>query len=41
VRTASYEQVGREIYTSSVDRWRRYERQLEPLRARLEDQGLL
>ncbi len=41
VRTASYEQVGREIYTSSVDRWRRYERQLEPLRARLEEQGLL
>lgn len=35
VRTASFAQVRQPLYRSSVDRWRRYEKQLEPLRAAL------
>jgi hypothetical protein len=35
VKTASYEQVRKPIYTSSVGRWRPYEPWLEPLRAAL------
>lgn len=31
VRTASFAQVRQPVYTSSVERWRRYERQLAPL----------
>jgi len=31
VRTASYSQVRRPMYASSVNRWRRYEKHLEPL----------
>ena len=31
VRTASFTQVRQPIYTSSVERWRRYEKELEPL----------
>ena len=31
VRTASAAQVRRPIYASSVERWRHYERHLEPL----------
>ena len=31
VRTASFMQVREPIYTSSVERWRRYERELKPL----------
>ena len=31
VRTASYTQIRKPIYTSSVDRWRRFERELAPL----------
>ncbi|MCG8434136.1 MAG: sulfotransferase, partial [Gammaproteobacteria bacterium] len=36
VRTASQAQVRREIYTSSVNRWRHYEKHLGPLRAALD-----
>jgi hypothetical protein len=35
VATASYEQVRRPVYATSVGGWRRYERELEPLRAAL------
>jgi tetratricopeptide (TPR) repeat protein len=35
VKTASLEQVRRPIYDSSVDRWRRFERHLAPLREAL------
>jgi len=31
VRTASFVQVRQPVYTSSVERWRRYEQELEPL----------
>lgn len=37
VATASYEQVRRPLYTSSIGRWRNYERHLEPLHAALGD----
>jgi tetratricopeptide (TPR) repeat protein len=36
VNTPSYDQVRRPIYTSAVERWRRYERFLGPLRAGLD-----
>lgn len=38
--TASSVQVRRQIHTDSVARWRRFEKQLEPLRARLEAAGI-
>ncbi|MDP9198107.1 MAG: sulfotransferase, partial [Pseudomonadota bacterium] len=38
--TASALQVRQPIYTSSVGRWRHYERQLEPLRQRLDAAGI-
>lgn len=41
VATASSAQVRKPIYRSSVERWRRYERELEPLRALLEAEGVL
>ena len=31
VKTASVTQVRKPIYSSSVERWRRYEKQLQPL----------
>jgi tetratricopeptide (TPR) repeat protein len=37
VRTPSASQVRQPIYTSSIGRWRRYEKQLQPLRDRLLD----
>ena len=37
VATASYDQVRQKIYTGSVERWRRYERQLQPLLEALGD----
>jgi tetratricopeptide (TPR) repeat protein len=37
ILTASRQQVRRPVYSSSVGRWRRYERHLEPLRATLGD----
>ena len=37
--TASYDQVRRPMYRSSVARWKRYEQQLEPLRKALEEDG--
>lgn len=37
VRTASATQVRRQIYTSALDRWKRYEKQLAPLQAALGD----
>ena len=37
VRTSSNEQVRRPVYTASVGRWRRYERQIAPLVAALGD----
>jgi tetratricopeptide (TPR) repeat protein len=37
ILTASRQQVRRPVYASSVGRWRRYERHLEPLRAALGD----
>lgn len=36
--TASYDQVRQPINTKSVERWRRYEKQLAPLRAALENE---
>ena len=39
VATASVEQVRRPIYTSSLEGWRRYEEQLRPLVAMLEEGG--
>ena len=41
VRTASISQVRRPISASSVNGWRRYQQQLEPLRAGLERRGVL
>lgn len=38
--TASALQVREPVYATSVGRWRRYERQLEPLRRLLEDAGI-
>lgn len=40
VTTASLAQVRQPIYRSAVQRWRHYEKQLEPLRHRLEDAGI-
>ncbi len=39
VRTPSASQVRQPIYTSSIGRWRRYEKQLQPLKDRLLDPG--
>ena len=39
VATASVEQVRRPMYTSSLEGWRRYEEQLRPLVAMLEEEG--
>jgi hypothetical protein len=38
--TASALQVRQPVYTSSIDKWRHYARQLESLRQRLEDAGI-
>jgi hypothetical protein len=38
--TASYDQVSRPVYTSSVGRWRRYERHLQPLVQTLVERGV-
>ncbi|GAB4526276.1 MAG: hypothetical protein Kow00133_15140 [Amphiplicatus sp.] len=38
--TASAAQVRRPLYATSVRKWRRYEKQLEPLRCRLEAAGI-
>jgi len=38
--TASSIQVRQKIYTGSVNRWKRYEKQLQPLRDYLEDAGI-
>jgi len=38
--TASALQVRQPVYASSVGKWRNFERQLEPLRRRLEDAGI-
>lgn len=35
IKSASYEQVTRGLYTSSVERWRRYEQWIEPFRREL------
>jgi len=40
VRTASYDQVRRPIYRDSLQRWRPYASQLEPLRRRFANTGL-
>jgi hypothetical protein len=40
VATASSAQVRQPIYSSAVERWRHYERQLQPLRELLEDNGV-
>ena len=40
VRTASYEQVRKPIYGSSVARWRRYEKHLAPLITALRAEGV-
>jgi hypothetical protein len=37
VRTASAEQVRQPIYTSGIGHWRRFERELQPLREALGD----
>jgi tetratricopeptide (TPR) repeat protein len=39
--TASAVQVRQPIYSTSIQKWRNYERQLEPLRSRLADAGYL
>ena len=39
--TASAVQVRQPVYSSSVRKWRNYEEQLAPLKARLRDAGLL
>ena len=39
--TASSVQVRQRVHTDSVARWRRYEKQLEPLRSRLEAAGIV
>jgi tetratricopeptide (TPR) repeat protein len=41
VATASSAQVRQPIYRSGVERWRRYEREVAPLRALLEAEGVL
>jgi tetratricopeptide (TPR) repeat protein len=41
VATASSAQVRRPIYRTSIERWRHYERELEPLRALLSEAGVL
>lgn len=41
VRTASILEVRQPVHTGSVGRWRRYAEVLEPLRARLEEAGLV
>jgi Flp pilus assembly protein TadD len=41
VATASAVQVRQPLYSSSVGRWRRFERELEPLRAELEAEGIV
>ena len=41
VSTASAVQVREKAHTRSVGRWRRYERQLEPMRAVLEAAGIV
>lgn len=41
VATASSAQVRQPIYRSAIERWRHYERELEPLRALLADEGVL
>jgi hypothetical protein len=41
VATASSAQVRRPIYRTSIERWRHYERELEPLRALLAEAGVL
>ena len=38
--TASSVQVRQKIYTGSVNRWKRYEEQLQPLREYLEKAGI-
>lgn len=38
--TASAAQIRQPIYSSSVEKWRHYEAQLAPVRARLEDAGI-
>jgi hypothetical protein len=38
--TASSVQVRQKIYTGSVNRWKRYEKQLQPLREYLEKAGI-
>lgn len=38
VRTASYDQVNKPIYTGSIDKWKHYESHLEPLREALNNQ---
>lgn len=40
VATASSVQVRQPIYKTAVERWRHYERELEPLRALLRDEGV-
>ncbi|MEX0709086.1 MAG: sulfotransferase [Woeseia sp.] len=40
VTTASAVQVRQPAHTRSIDRWRRYERQLAPMRQALEEQGV-
>jgi hypothetical protein len=40
VTTASAVQVREPVHTRSIGRWRRYERQLEPLRNALEHLGV-
>lgn len=40
VSTASAVQVRQPLYTSSLERWRRYENELAPLRAFLQNQGI-
>lgn len=39
--TASSVQVRQKVHTGSVERWRRYEKQLQPLRDRLEAAGIV
>ena len=41
VATASSAQVRQPIYRSGIERWRRYEKQIEPLRALLTSEGVL
>ena len=41
VKTASYDQVRRPMYTSSIGRWKNYEQHIGPLTAILEQQGNL